>query len=165
MWIRPLDFDPDDLEIEEEARVWPARKNVPHPDALEGAHLCRAFDGLTPADVRVVVLGQDPYPKIGQATGRAFEDGTWNNDFGHLAESLRPIVRSALALAWDEPALHGDAWNWNELCAGRLDDDAARAAMSGFFDSLAGPGRPVRERRLDPDQTGRTWAHRTCGVP
>jgi uracil DNA glycosylase len=86
------------------------------------------------------VLGQDPYTTIGEATGRAFEDGTWNGDFRQLAKSLQAIVRSALALEWNQPELHGAAWNWDELCDGPLNDPAARAAMSRFFDHLADRG-------------------------
>ena len=35
--------------------------------------LFAALDGLRPVDVRVVILGQDPYHGKNQATGRAFE--------------------------------------------------------------------------------------------
>ena len=35
--------------------------------------LLAALNGLAPRDVRVVILGQDPYHGEGQATGRAFE--------------------------------------------------------------------------------------------
>jgi len=36
-------------------------------------HLFAALEGLRPSDVRVVILGQDPYHGKHQATGRAFE--------------------------------------------------------------------------------------------
>lgn len=44
---------------------------------------------------KVVILGQDPYPQQGVATGRAFEVGTlqsWNNKFSNI--SLKNIIRS-----------------------------------------------------------------------
>lgn len=45
-------------------------------------------------DVKVVILGQDPYPEKGRATGRAFEVGdlhSWNDKFRQV--SLKNIVR------------------------------------------------------------------------
>ena len=38
------------------------------------AHVFRAFDELEPDRVKAVVIGQDPYPHVTRATGRAFED-------------------------------------------------------------------------------------------
>ncbi len=45
--------------------------------------------------VKVIILGQDPYPQKGVATGRAFEVGTlksWNDKFSNI--SLKNIVRA-----------------------------------------------------------------------
>jgi uracil-DNA glycosylase len=45
-------------------------------------------------DINVVILGQDPYPEKGKATGRAFEVGdlySWNQKFRQV--SLKNIVR------------------------------------------------------------------------
>ncbi len=47
------------------------------------------------ADVKVIILGQDPYPQDGVATGRAFEVGTlksWNDIFSNI--SLKNIIRA-----------------------------------------------------------------------
>lgn len=46
------------------------------------------------ADVKVVILGQDPYPEKGRATGRAFEVGdlhSWSQKFRQV--SLKNIIR------------------------------------------------------------------------
>jgi uracil-DNA glycosylase len=46
-------------------------------------------------ETKVVILGQDPYPQKGVATGRAFEVGTlqsWNNKFSNI--SLKNIIRA-----------------------------------------------------------------------
>jgi len=46
-------------------------------------------------EVRVVILGQDPYPRKGVATGRAFEVGTlksWHDSFNNI--SLKNIIRA-----------------------------------------------------------------------
>ncbi|MDP4185306.1 MAG: uracil-DNA glycosylase [Bacteroidota bacterium] len=43
---------------------------------------------------QVIILGQDPYPQLGVATGRAFEVGTlydWNQKFSNI--SLKNIIR------------------------------------------------------------------------
>lgn len=45
--------------------------------------------------VKIIILGQDPYPQQGVATGRAFEVGTlksWNQAFNNI--SLKNIVRA-----------------------------------------------------------------------
>src|SRR6056297_1193057 len=45
--------------------------------------------------IKIIILGQDPYPEKGRATGRAFEVGdlnSWNEKFRQV--SLKNIVRS-----------------------------------------------------------------------
>lgn len=45
--------------------------------------------------IKVIILGQDPYPQKGVATGRAFEVGTlksWNEKFSNI--SLKNIIRA-----------------------------------------------------------------------
>ncbi|MCT8004048.1 hypothetical protein NZL82_19500 [Sphingomonas sanguinis] len=55
--------------------IFPARRDRPHAAARPDAHVFRAFDGIQPAAVRCVLLGQDPYPSLRRATGRSFEQG------------------------------------------------------------------------------------------
>lgn len=64
-----------DLLYHENEPVFPARLGQPHASAPAGAHLLRAFDRVAPEDVRAIIVGQDPYPNIARATGRAFEAG------------------------------------------------------------------------------------------
>src|SRR5687768_3353017 len=61
--------DPDCV-IEHWEPIFPARRDRRFPGAPAAAHMLRAFDAVDPADVRCVVLGQDPYPEPGFATGR-----------------------------------------------------------------------------------------------
>lgn len=75
-------------------------KNVerifPQLDATGHRHVFKAFDNLSPAEVRVVVLGQDPYPNEAQATGRAFEQGdleTFSARRPPVAYSLNKMLR------------------------------------------------------------------------
>src|SRR5258708_5435782 len=83
-----LDFSPGDPR-------YPARRGHPLPGAPAGSHLFRALDGIPPADVRMVVLGQDPYPNLAHATGRAFEQGDLS-DYSSMkvTASMRRILQS-----------------------------------------------------------------------
>jgi uracil-DNA glycosylase len=59
--------------------------------------------------VKVIILGQDPYPQKGAATGRAFEVGTlksWDEKFKQ--SSLRNILR-AIYVAYNESDSQNDA--------------------------------------------------------
>jgi uracil-DNA glycosylase len=61
------------------------------PDTSRVLH----FLTLPLSNVKVIILGQDPYPQQGVATGRAFEVGTlktWNQTFTNI--SLKNIVRA-----------------------------------------------------------------------
>lgn len=52
------------------------------------------FMTIDPSKVKIVIIGQDPYPQEGVATGRCFEVGTlsdWNQPFRNV--SLRNIIR------------------------------------------------------------------------
>ncbi len=63
---------------------------------------------LSPAEVRVVIIGRDPYPKRVQATGRSFEQGdlvAWTVAFRTphlLSTSLRRIALAAAAFGEGE---------------------------------------------------------------
>ena len=62
------------------------------------------FSRMPLSSVRVVILGQDPYPQPGAATGRSFEVGTvssWTQPFRQ--SSLRNILRAIYAAYEGEP--------------------------------------------------------------
>ena len=53
------------------------------------------FLNVSLSETKIIILGQDPYPQKGVATGRAFEVGTlnsWDQKFNNI--SLKNIVRS-----------------------------------------------------------------------
>jgi len=56
--------------------------------------LFEVFNLIGPEDIEVVILGQDPYPKMGQANGIAFSSGnhqtpkSLNNMFKELYDDL-----------------------------------------------------------------------------
>ena len=88
------------LELEPWEPIFPARRGRTLPGAPAGAHMLRAFDGLAPADVRCVILGQDPYPCPAFATGRAFEAGNvarWRELDKMFSPSVRAVVQLIVA--------------------------------------------------------------------
>lgn len=63
------------------------------------AHTFRALL-VPPKKIRVVIVGQDPYPDITDATGQSFEQGNlrdWVQDAHNVAGSLKPILKLAAA--------------------------------------------------------------------
>ena len=88
------------LEIEPWEPIFPARRGAVFPGAPAGAHMLRAFDGIAPADVRCVILGQDPYPCPAFATGRAFEAGNvahWRELDKMFSPSVRAFIQAIIA--------------------------------------------------------------------
>ena len=75
----------------------------PEPDIFA------ALDAVEPADVRVVILGQDPYPTPGHAHGLAFS----YRGAGSLPRSLRNVFREIEDdLGLSMPAERGDLTGW-----------------------------------------------------
>jgi uracil DNA glycosylase len=102
------------------------------------AWLFRPFRNINPIQVRVVAIGQDPYPERERATGRAFEDGAAHH-LG-IATSLRRLLQSALTTMNHNLGADRDIHGWNTIqdqVGARLTD---QAAMTQYFDGLAGQG-------------------------
>lgn len=83
-WKTPLKtVDPDLVGVPTKETVGatvpiiPRLKSDPIPGGPPGAGALRALDRVAFPKVRVVLMGQDPYPRKRQATGRAFEPGSW----------------------------------------------------------------------------------------
>lgn len=117
------------------------------PDPSAGAdeavprHLTRAFDGLAPGDVRVVVVGQDPYPGSEQATGRAFEDGRWKKEMpSGVALSLKRLLQSAAAHDQQKPEIAKDDQGWDTVCEAIQSGDLLPPTTPGYFNFLAEQG-------------------------
>ena len=94
------------LELEPWEPIFPARRGRTLPGAPVGAHMFRAFDGVAPADVRCVILGQDPYPCPAFATGRAFEAGNvarWRELDKMFSPSVRAVVQLIVAARTGAP--------------------------------------------------------------
>jgi uracil-DNA glycosylase len=107
-----------DLELHDGEVIFPGRKGSPVPGAPPRAHVFRALDGIRPSAVRVVILGQDPYPKLAWATGRAFEQGditAWPRDRGDVAPSLARIIQVLAAARTGRSAYKRNDAAWRRV--------------------------------------------------
>lgn len=120
---------PDGAEIPDDIQIFPGRRDLAINDAPAGAHICRSLDEVDPNQVRVIVLGQDPYPDVVAATGRAFEDGTEDEHCRALRPALCALGQSASELrpGADRPA----------VCHGR---EGRAALIRQKFDRLTAAG-------------------------
>ena len=96
MSLIPIDAHPswnnfltDSIILELETIERKIGSNInPAPENVLRFMICNLYD------IKVVILGQDPYPERGRATGRAFEVGdltSWNQKFRQV--SLKNIIR------------------------------------------------------------------------
>lgn len=115
------------LELEAWEPIFPARKGRVFPGAPDGAHMLRAFDGVRADRVRVVLLGQDPYPEPAAATGRAFEIGNafaWQDLDRMFSKSIRAWTQALMAARHKRPDLAENFAAWSgmldEIEAGTL---------------------------------------------
>ena len=87
------------------AEIAAGRPYLPHGDQI-----LRAFERPL-ADVRVLVVGQDPYPTPGHPIGLSFAVA---RDVQPLPGSLRNIYRELQTDVGVEPPRHGDLTGWTE---------------------------------------------------
>ena len=124
-------IDPE-LTLEPWEPVFPVRRGRVYPGAPKGAHIFRAFDDIAPEDVRVVVLGQDPYPCAAFATGRAFEAGNvarWRELEKMFSKSVRTFMQLVAAARTGDTGYVGSTADWHRLItdieSGRIDLEPA----------------------------------------
>jgi uracil-DNA glycosylase len=106
------------LTLEPWEPVFPARRGKHYPGAPRAAHIFRAFDDLAPKDVRVVVLGQDPYPCGAFSTGRAFEAGNvaeWRELEKMFSVSVRTFMLLIAAARSGDDAYARSIAEWPRL--------------------------------------------------
>ena len=111
---------PSGLEIGPWEPIFPTRRNLSIPGEPEGAHMLRAFDGIRPAGVRCVLLGQDPYPCPAFSTGRAFEAGNtacWRELDKMFSRSVRAYLLQIAAARTGQPELAVGFERWPDLLA------------------------------------------------
>ena len=128
--VEPAFNDVDEqLELHPWEPIFPSRRDFALPDESADAHIFRAFDDLSPDAVRCVVIGQDPYPGIGFATGRAFEAGgyrCWSGLENMWSHSMRSLIQSVYAFRSGDPDYAGSINRWSDVL------QAIRAEDSGF---------------------------------
>lgn len=108
---------PASLQVPTQVPLIPLPHNFSSSPAANQFHTMRALDRVRPSDVRVVVLGQDPYPRRRQATGRAFEQGDFTYWGGSIAYGLKHITqRLAQYRSGNAKYVQGDA-AWNRVVA------------------------------------------------
>ncbi|MFC7066723.1 uracil-DNA glycosylase [Brucella rhizosphaerae] len=117
-----LDFEgiASELELEVWEPIFPVRRGKHFPGMPVGTHCLRAFDGISPDDVTCVVLGQDPYPEPGFATGRAFEAGNlagWNELNKMFSKSIRAYTQQIVAARTGDLSYARDFSDWPKTLA------------------------------------------------
>ncbi|MBM3603916.1 MAG: hypothetical protein FJX25_03965 [Alphaproteobacteria bacterium] len=135
----------NDDHVADPADLFPARLQLGRPrradEVVPARHMTRAFDCLTPATVKIVVLGQDPYPRIASATGRAFEDGAWSGTRRETeANSLKRLLQSAAACQHPDLQISEDTDDWATIWDAIDSGNLAAPVMPRYFDDLAEQG-------------------------
>lgn len=109
-----------------------------------GEHVLRAFSRPL-ADVRVLIVGQDPYPTPGHAVGLSFSVAP---DVRPIPRSLQNIYAELQADLGIAPATHGDLSAWFER--GVLLLNRCLTVRPGATASHRGKGwEPVTERAIE----------------
>ena len=120
------------------------------PDPRREGGVFHALEGIDPADVAVVVIGNNPYPDLVRATGRSFEQGDLTDWCGDLAEpgrvtpSLLSLVCAAAALLPRAAGLGLDQGGLlrrrQDLRRGLQRGQVALLPPNVLFESLTGQG-------------------------
>lgn len=69
----------------------------------------KVFDMILPENIRVIIIGQDPYPEIGVANGIAFSTHSYNSVPKSLSNIFKEVQRCYPS--WDIPS-NGDLSEW-----------------------------------------------------
>jgi len=139
------DFDRIDAGLDFEAwePIFPARRGKTFPGQPKGAHILAAFDGIAPEGVRCMILGQDPYPEPGFATGRAFEAGNlagWVELDKMFSKSIRAYMQLIAAARLGDESLSRDFARWPDVRRLLSDPTAGFESPSAIADRWVGEG-------------------------
>lgn len=157
------------LVCDSETVVFPGRRAARPQDAPAGSHIFRAFDGLCPENVRVVILGEDPYAERNIATGLAFECGNISQ-----WEEMRPGMKR-LMQHWAEYYTRNEGQYLlshrgvsklkSDLSAGHLDSALRSRTPSNFFESWRSQGVLMLNTALTYTEEDHKDAHRRLWAP
>ncbi|MGG6898243.1 MULTISPECIES: uracil-DNA glycosylase [Rhizobium] len=126
-----------DLEFEAWEPIFPVRRGRHFPGQPKGAHALAAFDGIAPQEVRCMILGQDPYPEPGFATGRAFEAGnlaSWNELDKMFSKSIRAYMQLIAAARTGNQNLSESFERWPDVRQMLCDPDCGFEGPSAIGD-------------------------------
>jgi uracil-DNA glycosylase len=157
------------LELADGEVIFPGRKGAAPPGARPDSHIFRALDGIAPPDVSVVVIGQDPYQKVSQATGRSFEQGDLQDWFGkpRVSPSLRRIIQALAAVRTGNDAYVKSGDGWRQLVKDLGDSAIEIPPPRDLWDAWQSQGVLYinaiftfnrAEPRFQFDGHGRAWA-------
>lgn len=160
---------PTNLEVNAGEVIFPGRKGHAPMGARSDSHIFRALDGIGPDDVSVVVIGQDPYQKVSQATGRSFEQGDLTDWLGHptVSPSLKRIIQSLAAFRSSDVAYSNGGAGWTKLLQDIGNSTIQVPGPLPLWDKWQGQGvlfinAILTFNRADPaiqfDGHGRAWA-------
>jgi len=135
-----LDAVAPHLALQPGERIYPLRRGHGDPGAPAGSHVFRAFDGLAPDAVRVVLLGQDPYPALARATGRSFEQGDLDAWDGHVTKSLRRMVQTLAQHRQPSAGYVPNDSAWSGVRSGILAGQPAIEPPGALFDNWQAAG-------------------------
>lgn len=131
----------DDLVLRDGETIFPGRRGSPLDDAPAGAHLFKALDRLHPDSVKAMVIGQDPYPRVSRATGRAFDQGDlsgWAGAGNVVTTSMKRLLQ-AVAHYRTADIGYVEAGGWQkvqkDLEAGTLNFLAPSAQFAAWEDA------------------------------
>lgn len=159
-------MDPE-LVLEPWEPVFPARRGRVFPGAPKGAHMLAAYDGVTPDSVRCVILGQDPYPEPGFATGRAFEAGNlagWHELDKMFSKSVRAYMQQVYAARTCDPAYARSFDDWPAVRSQITDPASGYEAPSKIADRWVGEGVLLLNTALTLSRFQVSVdAHQSCG--
>jgi uracil-DNA glycosylase len=95
-----------DAKVEKAVSQLPAPGDYLPLEHVQHARMWRAY-AMPPSEVRVLILGQDPYPDVERATGLSFSTGPG----GDIPHSLRHIHDKLVDLGYERPD-DGDLTPW-----------------------------------------------------
>jgi uracil-DNA glycosylase len=117
------------------------RRGASLTGAPAGAHIFKSLDRLAPEDVKAVVIGQDPYPRVGRATGRAFEQGDlsgWSGAGNLVTTSMkRLLLMASHQRTGDATYLGSNGWGrvHTDLVSGVLNFKTSRLQFDEWEDA------------------------------
>jgi len=131
------------LEIEAWEPIFPVRRGRHFPGQPRGAHMLRAFDDIAPDGVRCMILGQDPYPEPGFATGRAFEAGNlagWHELDKMFSKSVRAFMQLIVAARSGNDSYARSFDDWSAVRAFLTDPQSGFEGTDAIGDRWVGEG-------------------------